>query len=229
MKTVIGRRFHRTYTIQGVRKLLVRNGWSCQVPTRRAKERRKVSRGTCARAYGTACIHEHACVRCSLLRPDPAQCGRLVEIRTTSSTGSPVPSAKAGTARPEGSASASPAPDPRSATSTRRQPTGRSCWGSPRRGLPGRGDQATGSVDGQTARRRRSRCDQHGQPGLEDRTGAVSFGLVSPPVALCTATDSHTIRFHQLQRGTADRIRNRRVNERTGDEVDLDDIAPGPS
>jgi hypothetical protein len=28
--TVIGRRFHLTYTIQGVRKLLVRNGWSCQ-------------------------------------------------------------------------------------------------------------------------------------------------------------------------------------------------------
>ncbi|MFD5426915.1 integrase [Streptomyces sp. NPDC127084] len=44
-------------------------------------ERRKLSVGTCARAYGTACIHEHACVRCSLLRPDPAQRGRLVEIR----------------------------------------------------------------------------------------------------------------------------------------------------
>ncbi|WP_435798839.1 IS630 family transposase [Streptomyces microflavus] len=39
VKTVIGRRFHLTYTIQGVRKLLVRNGWSCQVPARRATER----------------------------------------------------------------------------------------------------------------------------------------------------------------------------------------------
>ncbi|GGW65134.1 hypothetical protein GCM10010381_57610 [Streptomyces xantholiticus] len=39
VKTVIGRRFHLTYTIQGVRKLLVRNGWSCQVPARRAIER----------------------------------------------------------------------------------------------------------------------------------------------------------------------------------------------
>ena len=37
--------------------------------------------GTCAHAYGTACVHEHACVRCSLLRPDPSQRGRLVEIR----------------------------------------------------------------------------------------------------------------------------------------------------
>ncbi|KOV67013.1 transposase [Streptomyces sp. MMG1121] len=39
IKTVIGRRFHLTCTIQGVRKLLVRNGWSCQVPARRATER----------------------------------------------------------------------------------------------------------------------------------------------------------------------------------------------
>ncbi|MET9959427.1 Ku protein [Streptomyces sp. NPDC006326] len=58
-------------------------------------------------------------------------------------------------------------------------------------------------------------------------TGVVSFGLVSLPIALYTATDSHTIRFHQLQRGTADRIRNRRVNERTGDEVDLGEIVKG--
>lgn len=39
VKTLIGRCFHLTYTIQGVRKLLVRNGWSCQVPARRAMER----------------------------------------------------------------------------------------------------------------------------------------------------------------------------------------------
>ncbi len=44
-------------------------------------ERRKVSIGTCARAFGTACIHEHACIRCSMLWPDPAQRIRLVEIR----------------------------------------------------------------------------------------------------------------------------------------------------
>ncbi len=44
-------------------------------------EKRKVAIGTCARAFGTPCIHEHACVRCSLLRPDPAQRARLEEIR----------------------------------------------------------------------------------------------------------------------------------------------------
>ncbi|MFC4516423.1 MULTISPECIES: site-specific integrase [Streptomyces] len=44
-------------------------------------EKRKVSIGTCARAFSSPCVHEHACVRCSLLRPDPAQRGRLKEIR----------------------------------------------------------------------------------------------------------------------------------------------------
>jgi hypothetical protein len=44
-------------------------------------EKRIVSIGTCARAYATPCIHEHACVRCSLLRPSPTQRGRLEEIR----------------------------------------------------------------------------------------------------------------------------------------------------
>ena len=37
--------------------------------------------GTCARAFAPPCIHEHACVRCPMLWPDPAQRARLVEIR----------------------------------------------------------------------------------------------------------------------------------------------------
>jgi len=44
-------------------------------------ERRKVALGTCGRSFGTACIHEHSCIRCPLLRPDPTQRARLVEIR----------------------------------------------------------------------------------------------------------------------------------------------------
>ena len=44
-------------------------------------ERRKVSLGECGRAYGTSCQHEHSCVRCPLLRIDPAQRPRLIEIR----------------------------------------------------------------------------------------------------------------------------------------------------
>ncbi|MBD0421968.1 Ku protein [Streptomyces sp. TRM S81-3] len=58
-------------------------------------------------------------------------------------------------------------------------------------------------------------------------TGVITFGLVTVPVGLYTATEDHTVHFHQLQRGTSDRIRNRRVNQRTGEEVDPGDIVKG--
>jgi hypothetical protein len=44
-------------------------------------ERRKVSTGTCGRAFATPCIHEHACIRCPMLWPDPNQRPRIAEIR----------------------------------------------------------------------------------------------------------------------------------------------------
>ncbi|MEU6970337.1 Ku protein [Kitasatospora aureofaciens] len=58
-------------------------------------------------------------------------------------------------------------------------------------------------------------------------TGVLTFGLVTVPVALYTATQSHDVHFHQLQRGTSDRVRNKRVNERTGKEVEYADIVKG--
>jgi transposase len=39
IKTLIGQWFHKSYTEQGVRNLLIRHGWSWQVPARRALER----------------------------------------------------------------------------------------------------------------------------------------------------------------------------------------------
>lgn len=44
-------------------------------------ERRKVSTGLCGRAFSAPCIHEHACLRCSMHWPDPAQRSRILEIR----------------------------------------------------------------------------------------------------------------------------------------------------
>lgn len=44
-------------------------------------ERRKVSTGICGRAFGTRCIHEHSCLRCSMHWPDPAARPRITEIR----------------------------------------------------------------------------------------------------------------------------------------------------
>ncbi|HEX4099415.1 MAG: Ku protein [Pseudonocardiaceae bacterium] len=58
-------------------------------------------------------------------------------------------------------------------------------------------------------------------------TGTISFGLVSIPVGLYSATEDHTIHFNQFQRGTADRIRYQRVNARTGKEVEYADIVKG--
>jgi DNA end-binding protein Ku len=58
-------------------------------------------------------------------------------------------------------------------------------------------------------------------------TGSVAFGLVNVPVALYSATEDKTVQFNQFEAGTADRIRYRRVNERTGREVELGDIVRG--
>jgi DNA end-binding protein Ku len=58
-------------------------------------------------------------------------------------------------------------------------------------------------------------------------TGVISFGLVSVPVALYSATHEHEVSFHLFEKGTSDRIRYHRVNERTGKEVDHDDIVKG--
>jgi DNA end-binding protein Ku len=58
-------------------------------------------------------------------------------------------------------------------------------------------------------------------------TGAISFGLVTVPVRLYTATSSHKPTFHQFRRGTDQRIRNRRVTEDTGEEVTYDHVVKG--
>lgn len=58
-------------------------------------------------------------------------------------------------------------------------------------------------------------------------SGYINFGLVSVPVGLYSATSEHELDFHQFQRGTSDRIRYKRVNERTGREVDFDKIVKG--
>lgn len=41
---------------------------------------RKVAYGNCDRPYGTPCAHEHACVRCPMLRPEPSRLPLLREL-----------------------------------------------------------------------------------------------------------------------------------------------------
>ena len=49
-------------------------------------------------------------------------------------------------------------------------------------------------------------------------SGAISFGLVNIPVKLYSAVSRKTVRFHQIDSETGDRIRQQRVNQE-GEEV----------
>ena len=57
--------------------------------------------------------------------------------------------------------------------------------------------------------------------------GSLSFGLVNVPVGLYPATQDKSIHFNQFEKGTSDRIRYKKVNERTGEEVDSANIVKG--
>ena len=58
-------------------------------------------------------------------------------------------------------------------------------------------------------------------------SGSLSFGLVNVPVGLYPATADKSIHFNQFEDGTSDRIRYKKVNERTGEEVATDRIVRG--
>jgi DNA end-binding protein Ku len=58
-------------------------------------------------------------------------------------------------------------------------------------------------------------------------SGAVSFGLVSVPVRVYTATSSHDIRFHQVHGADGGRIKYKRTCTVCGQEIDYTDIVKG--
>ena len=58
-------------------------------------------------------------------------------------------------------------------------------------------------------------------------SGAISFGLVNVPVKLYSATQPKTVRFHQLSGKTGARIRQKRVDPSTGEEVPYEEIVKG--
>lgn len=57
--------------------------------------------------------------------------------------------------------------------------------------------------------------------------GAISFGLVHIPVALHSATSEQGINFDWLDKRTMDPVGYKRINKRTGKEVDKDNIVKG--
>ena len=58
-------------------------------------------------------------------------------------------------------------------------------------------------------------------------SGSISFGLVSIPVKVYPAIESHRPVFHELERGTGRRIRYKRVAEGSSREVPWGDIVRG--
>jgi DNA end-binding protein Ku len=58
-------------------------------------------------------------------------------------------------------------------------------------------------------------------------SGAISFGLVNIPVKLYSAVSRKTVRFHQLDREDNQRIQQKRVNPRTGEEVPYENLVKG--
>ena len=57
--------------------------------------------------------------------------------------------------------------------------------------------------------------------------GAISFGLVHVPVALYPASQEDGIDFDWLDRRSMDPVGYKRINKRTGKEIDKDDIVKG--
>jgi Ku protein len=57
--------------------------------------------------------------------------------------------------------------------------------------------------------------------------GAISFGLVTIPVKLYSATEQRDVSFHQVHRADGGRIKYRRVCTKDGEEIPYADIAKG--
>ena len=58
-------------------------------------------------------------------------------------------------------------------------------------------------------------------------SGVLTFGLVNVPVGLFSATSEKSIRFNQLNKATGNRVRYRKVDDATGEEVPASEIVSG--
>lgn len=57
--------------------------------------------------------------------------------------------------------------------------------------------------------------------------GAISFGLVHIPISLHTATTEQGLNFDWLDKRTMDPVGYKRINKKTGEEIDKDNIVKG--
>ena len=57
--------------------------------------------------------------------------------------------------------------------------------------------------------------------------GTISFGLVAVPIKVHSATESHTIHFHQVHEKDGARIKQKRICSKEGKEVPYEEVAMG--
>jgi DNA end-binding protein Ku len=57
--------------------------------------------------------------------------------------------------------------------------------------------------------------------------GAITFGLVHIPIGLYSATEESDVNFDWLDRRTMDPVGYKRINKRTGKEIDKEDVVKG--
>jgi DNA end-binding protein Ku len=57
--------------------------------------------------------------------------------------------------------------------------------------------------------------------------GTITFGLVTVPIKVYSATESKTVRFHEVHAKDGGRIEHRRICSKDGKEVDYEDVARG--
>ncbi len=100
--------------------------------------------------------------------------------------------------------------------------------------VPGRSqmtrDELIKSLSNGKSEKRSKKSHKRSQPATTKRSiwsGAITFGLITIPVGLYTATEERDIAFHQLSGKDKSRIQYKRVSSKTGREVEWDDIVKG--
>ena len=81
-----------------------------------------------------------------------------------------------------------------------------------------------------TATAGESKTDQSGMAKTSTRTlwkGAITFGLVHIPIALYSATAESGVNFDWIDKRSMDPVGYKRINKRTGKEIDKDNIVKG--
>lgn len=97
--------------------------------------------------------------------------------------------------------------------------------------LSKRPNSSNGSTSKRSTGGRRSSAAKHDKSAPTSQrsiwSGAITFGLITIPVGLYTATEDRDISFHQLSGKDHSRIEYKRVSSKTGREIDWDDIVKG--